>query len=147
LNCIVDPRNERHLANDPIVITSHLPVEALEIEYPLTVLCHELVDDSDGGGRFRRVYRAEADCYLRIDGPRLMTLLWALDGGEPGGCCTFLFGGGVEPFVAVSGALRAGKTVEIITPSADGYGQPSARASTAISRALADMNANRNPAS
>jgi len=96
LNCIVDPRNERHLANDPIVITSHLPVEALEIEYPLTVLCHELVDDSDGGGRFRRVYRAEADCYLRIDGPRLMTLLWALDGGEPGGCCTFLFGGGVE---------------------------------------------------
>jgi Hydantoinase B/oxoprolinase len=43
--------------------TSNLPVEALEVEYPLTVLRFELVDGSGGAGRFRggmelrRVYR------------------------------------------------------------------------------------------
>ena len=33
--------------------TSNLPVEALEIEYPLTVLRYELVDGSGGAGRSR----------------------------------------------------------------------------------------------
>jgi len=48
-----------HLTN-----TSNLPVEALEVEYPLTVLRYELVDGSGGAGRsrggmgLRRVYRA-----------------------------------------------------------------------------------------
>jgi N-methylhydantoinase B len=57
--------------------TSNLPVEAPETEYPLTVLRYELVEGSGGAGRFRggkglrRVYRAEADCQLRLDGLRL----------------------------------------------------------------------------
>src|SRR5262249_31442284 len=57
-----------HLTN-----TSNLPVEALEIEYPLTLLRYELVDGSGGAGRhrggvgLRRVYRAPADCHLRLD--------------------------------------------------------------------------------
>jgi N-methylhydantoinase B len=59
--------------------TSNLPVEALEVEYPLTVLRYELVDGSSGAGRFRggmglrRIYRAEAECQLRLDGSRLLT--------------------------------------------------------------------------
>jgi len=110
--------------------TSNLPVEALEVEYPLTVLRYELVDGSGGAGRFRggmglrRVYRAEAECYLRLDGSRLLTPPWGLAGGEPGGCGAFRFGDGVEPFVGGSGRLRAGETVEIITPGAGGYGPP-----------------------
>ena len=113
--------------------TSNLPVEALEVEYPLTVLRYELVDGSGGAGRFRggmglrRVYRAEAECYLRLDGSRLLTPPWGLAGGEPGGCGAFRFGDGVEPFVGGSGRLRAGETVEIITPGAGGYGPPRAR--------------------
>ncbi len=57
--------------------TSNLPVEALEIEYPLTLLRYELVDGSGGPGKqrggmgLRRVYRAEADCRVRVDGSRL----------------------------------------------------------------------------
>ncbi|MGH7040304.1 MAG: hydantoinase B/oxoprolinase family protein [Stellaceae bacterium] len=111
--------------------TSNLPVEALEGEYPLTVLRYELVDGSGGGGRFRggmglrRVYRAEADCHLRLDGSRLITPPWGLAGGQPGGCGAFRFGEGVAPFAKGSGALRAGETVEIITPGAGGYGAPS----------------------
>jgi N-methylhydantoinase B len=62
-------------------MTSNLPVEALEIEYPLTVLRYELVEGSGGAGRFRggmglrRVYRAEAECQLRLNGSRLLTPL------------------------------------------------------------------------
>ena len=108
-----------------------LPVEALEVEYPLTVLRYELVDGSGGTGRFRggmglrRVYRAEAECHLRLDGSRLLTPPWGLGGGNPGGCGAFRFGDGVEPFVSGSGSLRTGETVEIITPGAGGYGNPS----------------------
>ncbi|HJU17620.1 MAG TPA: hydantoinase B/oxoprolinase family protein [Stellaceae bacterium] len=113
--------------------TSNLPVEALEVEYPLTVLRYELVDGSGGAGRFRggmglrRVYRAEADCRLRLDGSRLLTPPWGLEGGRPGGCGAFRLGDGVEPFVRGSGHLRAGQTVEIVTPGAGGYGAPRER--------------------
>ena len=53
--------------------TSNLPVEALEVEYPLTLMRYELVDGSGGAGQFRggmglrRVYRANHDCRVRID--------------------------------------------------------------------------------
>ena len=108
--------------------TSNLPVEALEVEYPLTVLRYEFADGSGGAGRrrggmgLRRVYRAEADCRLRLDGSRLLTPPWGLFGGMEGGCGAFRLGPGVEPFVQGSGSLRAGDTVEVITPGAGGYG-------------------------
>ena len=110
--------------------TSNLPVEALEVEYPLTLLRYELVDGSGGAGRhrggmgLRRVYRAEADCHLRLDGSRLYTPPWGLAGGSPGGRGEFRYGEGVEPFVQGAGFLRAGQIVEIITPGAGGYGSP-----------------------
>src|SRR6185437_1039374 len=85
--------------------TSNLPVEALEVEYPLTLLRYELVDGSGGPGRhrggmgLRRVYRAEAECDLRLDGSRLFDAPWGLAGGSPGGRGGFSFGDGVEPFI------------------------------------------------
>ena len=122
--------------------TSNLPVEALEIEYPLTVLRYELVEGSGGAGRFRggmglrRVYRAEAECQLQLDGSRLFTPPWGLNGGYPGGRGAFRFGDDVEPFVNGSGRLSAGDKVEIITPGAGGYGAPFERASEAVERDL-----------
>ena len=113
--------------------TSNLPVEALEVEYPLTVLRYELVDGSGGAGKFRggmglrRVYRAEAECHLRLDGSRFFTPPWGLDGGEPGGCASFSFSERTEPFVQGAGVLHAGDVVEIITPGAGGYGSPEER--------------------
>jgi N-methylhydantoinase B len=124
--------------------TSNLPVEALEVEYPLTVLRYELVNGSGGAGRFRggmalrRVYRAEAECHLRLDGSRLLSPPWGLDGGHPGGLGAFRFGSGVEPFVQGSGTLRAGETVEIVTPGAGGYGPPSQRDPGAAERDVAN---------
>ncbi len=113
--------------------TSNLPVEALEGEYPLSVLRYELVNGSGGAGRrrggmgLRRVYRAEAECRLRLDGSRLRSAPWGLAGGFPGGKGEFRFGPGVGPFEHGSGALKAGDIVEIITPGSGGYGPPEER--------------------
>ncbi|MBV9811121.1 MAG: hydantoinase B/oxoprolinase family protein, partial [Acetobacteraceae bacterium] len=112
--------------------TSNLPLEALEGEYPLTLLRYELVDGSGGAGRFRggmglrRTYRAEADCHVRVDGSRLRSAPWGLAGGKPGGKGAFNFGPGVAPFVRGAGFLRKGEVIEIVTPGAGGYGAPAA---------------------
>jgi N-methylhydantoinase B len=124
--------------------TSNLPAEALELEYPLTLLRYELVDGSGGDGRFRggmglrRVYRAEADCRLRLDGSRLRSAPWGLAGGLPGGMGAFAFGPGVAPFDHGSGVLRRGQIVEIVTPGAGGYGPPGAREPAAVRRDIAE---------
>ncbi|MGH7190432.1 MAG: hydantoinase B/oxoprolinase family protein, partial [Acetobacteraceae bacterium] len=120
--------------------TSNLPVEALEGEYPLTVLRYELVNGSGGAGRqrggmgLRRVYRAEAECRVRLDGSRLRSAPWGLAGGLPGGKSEFRLGPGVAPFAHGAGLLRPGDTLEIITPGAGGYGVPAERAPVLIKR-------------
>ena len=71
--------------------TSNLPVEALEIEYPLTLMRYELVEDSGGVGQYRggmglrRVYQATHDCRVRVDITRQRSQSWGLFGGGPGG--------------------------------------------------------------
>ena len=122
--------------------TSNLPVEALEGEYPLTVLAYELVDGSGGPGAFRggmglrRVYRAEAECRLRIDGSRLASRPWGLAGGGEGGGCSFRFSEGTAPFEHGNGTLRPGDVVEIVTPGAGGYGAPAFRDIALVRRDL-----------
>jgi N-methylhydantoinase B len=120
--------------------TSNLPVESLETEYPLTLLRYELVDGSGGAGRFRggmglrRVYRAEADCRLRVDGSRLRSSPWGLAGGLPGGRAAFDFG--TAPFDHGKGPLRKGDIVTVVTAGAGGYGPAAARAPDAVVRDL-----------
>lgn len=122
--------------------TSNLPVEALEIEYPLTVLRYELVDGSGGPGRqrggmgLRRVYRAEADCRLRIDTSRLRSRPWGLAGGLEGGMASVGFSEGTPPFDHGNGPLRRGDVVEVVTPGAGGYGPPDERADEDVARDL-----------
>jgi N-methylhydantoinase B len=124
--------------------TSNLPAEALELEYPLTLLRYELVDGSGGAGQFRggmglrRVYRAEADCRVRLDGSRLLSAPWGLDGGLPGGSGGFVYSAGMTPFDHGSGLLKAGQVVEIITSGAGGYGPPAARDPAAVRRDVAE---------
>ncbi len=113
--------------------TSNLPAEALEGEYPLTLLRYELVDGSGGAGRqrggmaLRRVYRADRECRLRLDGARLRSAPWGLEGGRPGAMGAFLFSPGVVPFDHGNGTLRPGDLVTIVTPGAGGYGPAALR--------------------
>ncbi len=112
--------------------TSNLPAEALETEYPLTLLRYELVDGSGGPGRFRggmglrRVYRAEAECRLRVDGSRLRSAPWGLAGGMSGGRASFDFSG--APIDRGRGPLRKGDIVTVVSAGAGGDGPPAGRA-------------------
>jgi N-methylhydantoinase B len=128
-----------HLTN-----TSNLPVEALEIEYPLTLLRYELVDGSGGPGRhrggmgLRRVYRAEAECRVRVDGSRMLSAPWGLFGGEPGGKAAITLHGGAAPLYHGSGTLRKGEIIEVVTAGSGGYGPPAQRDPAAVRRDLAE---------
>jgi len=124
--------------------TSNLPVEALEIEYPLTLLRYELVENSGGSGRqrggmgLRRVYRAEHDCRVRVDGARLLSPPWGLFGGLPGSTSAIVVGNGAVPLDHGNGALRRGEVIEVVTPGSGGYGPPRERASADLARDLAE---------
>ena len=128
-----------HLTN-----TSNLPVEALEIEYPLTLLRYELVDGSGGPGRhrggmgLRRVYRAEAECRVRVDGSRMLSPPWGLFGGAPGGKAGCGLHGGAAPFDHGSGVLRKGEIIEVVTAGSGGYGPPGERDPDAVRRDIAE---------
>jgi N-methylhydantoinase B len=123
--------------------TSNLPVEALEVEYPLTLIRYELVNGSGGGGKFRggmglrRVYRADAECRVRLDLSRLRSVSWGLFGGLPGKSSRIVCGPGVV-IEKDNAALKAGQWFEIITPGAGGYGPPAERDGAAIARDLAE---------
>ncbi|WEX11039.1 hydantoinase B/oxoprolinase family protein [Chelativorans sp. AA-79] len=123
--------------------TSNLPVEALELEYPLTLLRYELVNGSGGAGThrggmgLRRVYRAEAECRLSVEGSRVHSRPWGLAGGGAGLPSAFDFGDGREDFKGTV-ALMPGQIVEIVTPGGGGYGAPEKRAREAIARDLAE---------
>ena len=120
--------------------TSNLPVEALEPEYPLTLLRYELVDGSGGAGTWRggmglrRVYRAEAACRMGIDIARILSAPWGLEGGQPGGRGRIDYGPGVAPFVQGQGSLQPGQWIAITTPGAGGYGPPAARDPALLAR-------------
>jgi N-methylhydantoinase B len=123
--------------------TSNLPVEALELEYPLTLLRYELVDGSGGAGKFRggmglrRVYRAEADCRVRVDVSRLRSQSWGLFGGLPGARGRMVPGPGVT-FNRDAAELKAGDWFEVITPGAGGYGPPAERDRALVAYDLAE---------
>ena len=122
--------------------TSNLPLEALETEYPLTLVRYELVDGSGGPGQFRggmglrRVYRAEVECRLRVDGSRLRSSPWGLSGGLPGARAVFDFGGSIEERGVVT--LRPGQLVELVTAGGGGYGAPARRDPEAVRRDIAE---------
>ena len=75
-----------------------------------------------GGMGLRRVYRAEADCRVRVDIARRLSAPWGLFGGLPGGNAAVVLDGGAVPFDHGSGALRKGEIVEVVTGGSGGYG-------------------------
>jgi N-methylhydantoinase B len=123
--------------------TSNLPVEALETEYPLTLLRYELVEGSGGVGTYRggmglrRVYRADEDCRVRVDVSRLTSRSWGLLGGGAGGNGAVECGPGVV-FDKDNAVLKAGQWFAVVSPGAGGYGPPEARDPAAVARDLAE---------
>jgi N-methylhydantoinase B len=131
-----------------ITNTSNLPVEAIELEYPLMVETYELIEDSGGAGRYRggmgirRVLRPVGhDCIFSGAGERFTTEPWGVfggKGGRPGRFMHAVAGGASVRLPTKPGAVtvRAGEHVTIESPGAGGYGDPAARLPQAISSDL-----------
>jgi N-methylhydantoinase B len=116
--------------------TSNLPVEAIEMEYPLIVEAYELIPDSGGAGKYRgglglrRVIRPAAHSALfNGQGERFSVPPWGIFGAEPGAVGRFLLvdGSGGEtplPSKPIGVTLHASQAIKAETPGAGGYGQP-----------------------
>jgi N-methylhydantoinase B len=131
-----------------ITNTSNLPVECLEMEYPLLVEEYALVPDSGGAGRYRgglglrrtiRVLAGEAMFLGTLDRARVAP--WGVFGGAPGGRGALVRNAGTPSAEALEGKvaglrLGEGEAVTIVTPGAGGYGPPTEREAAARERDL-----------
>jgi N-methylhydantoinase B len=119
--------------------TSNLPVECLEMEYPLLVEEYGLVEESGGAGRHRggmgirrtiEVLGHEASFLGSLDRARIAP--WGLCGGKPGGCGAIILNpdrpeGRALPSKVWGFRLAPGDRVSIVTPGAGGWGFPAER--------------------
>ena len=123
-----------------ITNTSNLPVEAIEMEYPLLVESYGLVEDSGGAGRWRgglglrRVVRPlDHQAVFSGTGERFRTEPWGIFGGAPGASGRFerrSANGEVERLgnKPAEVTVRPDQAIVMETPGAGGYGDPATRA-------------------
>jgi N-methylhydantoinase B len=118
--------------------TSNLPVEAIEIEYPLIVEGYGLIPDSGGAGQHRgglglyRIIRPiEHTCIFNGAGERFANPPYGLFGGQPGICGRYLIRRDKNeerlPDKPSGVSVGPGESVIVQTPGAGGYGPPQAR--------------------
>ena len=122
-----------------ITNTSNLPVEAIEMEYPLLVEEYALVEDSGGAGRtrggmgLRRVVRPVGhETTFSGQGERFTHQPWGVFGGASGGTGRFVLRSddGTERQLETkpsSVVLGPDQCIVVETPGAGGYGPPAER--------------------
>ncbi|MBI4608701.1 MAG: hydantoinase B/oxoprolinase family protein [Candidatus Rokubacteria bacterium] len=124
-----------------ITNTSNLPVECLEMEYPLLVEDYALVDGSGGAGKFRggmgirrtiQVLDHEAQLLGTLERAEMPP--WGLQGGGPGGRAALVLNPATPqelrlPSKVWGYPLKPGDRVQIVTPGGGGWGPPSERGS------------------
>ncbi|WP_163271842.1 hydantoinase B/oxoprolinase family protein [Chelativorans alearense] len=127
-----------------ITNTSNLPVEAIELEYPLRVEEYALVIDSSGAGKYRgglgmrRVIRPVGHvCEFNGVGERFRHRPWGLFGGCDGAAGRFYVRGddGTETQLAPKASqvrLAPDAAAVMETPGAGGYGDPVERSREAF---------------
>ena len=127
-----------------ITNTSNLPVEAIEMEYPLRVEEYSFVADSGGAGRWRgglglrRVVRPVGHlCEFSGAGERFRRGPPGIFGGEAGKAGVFLLqrtDGSIEnlPGKLKSLILNLGEAVAVETPGAGGYGRAKERSAVKL---------------
>jgi N-methylhydantoinase B len=131
-----------------ITNTSNLPVESIEMEYPLVVESYSLIADSGGAGRFRggmglrRVIRPVGhDCVFNGALERATHRPWGIFGagnGAPGRLVHIPLKGNPQVLPPKpSGVLvREHESIVIESPGAGGYGLPNERSREAIAADL-----------
>jgi N-methylhydantoinase B len=131
-----------------ITNTSNLPVEVIEMEYPLRVLSYGLVENSGGAGKYRggmglrrEIMPVEHDCIFNGAGERFSNKPWGVFGGSSGGTGKFIHtkqdGNKKKLEIKPSGiTLKAGEKILVETPGAGGYGSPEERSDAGITEDL-----------
>jgi N-methylhydantoinase B len=121
-----------------ITNTSNLPVECLEMEYPLLVEEYALADGSAGAGAHRGGLGIRRTIEVLDHEATLLGTLeradippWGLGGGGPGGRAALVQNAGTPaeerlPPKVWGHRLRPGDRVTIITPGGGGWGAPAA---------------------
>ena len=110
--------------------TSNLPIECLENEYPIKILCYELIDKSYGEGKYRggkgirRTYKIEIDdCKYQSHGSRIIIKPWGLFGGKEGNCYKIYKNNEKNIEINNNGVLMKNETITIETAGGGGYGE------------------------
>ena len=126
--------------------TSNLPVEALELEYPMLVERYEFIPDSGGPGKYRgglgfvRQYRMLSnETRVRTKGDRSVYPPWGLQGGHAGGLSRFVRNPDTPQVQEITPkeynlVFGTGEALQIVTPGAGGYGPPQERDRAAVLR-------------
>jgi N-methylhydantoinase B len=119
--------------------TSNLPIEAMEMEFPLRVERYELIPDSGGAGRHRGGLGVCRDYRIIGDGVTLATRssrqrfpAQGLEGGSNGSLGAFVLDPDQPSAMKLPGTssdipLRKGALLRIVTPGGGGCGDPCER--------------------
>ena len=117
-----------------ITNSANMPIETLEMEYPMVVERYELTTDSGGPGRHRggmgihrRIRVENHDCRVDVRGSRLHAGPWGLEGGLPGAPFSYRFEPPLKDPYKKYTLLHGGQRVSIFTPGGGGHGDPKRR--------------------
>jgi N-methylhydantoinase B len=121
----------------------NIPVESIEMDYPVRVSRYELVPDSGGSGKFRgglgilREYEMLAErATVNVRGDRAAFAPRGLYNGGNGSFSTFFLeeDGGSRKKIAskFSGQIKRGQHLCIMTPGGGGFGEPAERQRDAL---------------
>jgi N-methylhydantoinase B len=121
----------------------NIPVEAIEIDYPIRIRRYELAPDTGGGGKFRgglgivREYEMLAESStINVRGDRAKFAPKGVHGGRNGAKSNYVLFDAEAPHgreipSKFSGQIRRGDRLRVTTPGGGGYGPPSERAAAA----------------
>ena len=127
----------------------NIPVEAIEMRYPLRIRQYSLRNDSGGAGRYRgglgatKVFEATSgDVVVSIRGERYFTQPWGLAGGRPAASAQAWVeraDGSIEeiPSKRVL-TLHQDESLHVDTPGGGGYGDPLERDPEAVQQDVCD---------
>jgi N-methylhydantoinase B len=132
---------QTHITN-----TSNLPVESLEVEYPLLVERYEMVPDSGGPGTWRGgmgirrdVQVLDHEAAFRGSTSRRLSAPWGLFGGHDGGKAEIRIDGELaDPSTKGQFLLKPGQVASVITAGSGGYGDPKQRDRAQVAADLRD---------
>jgi N-methylhydantoinase B len=122
-----------------ITNTSNLPIEAMEMEYPLRVLHYGLVPNSGGPGKYRgglsirKDIQALAPVLFSAHSDRHIIPPWGLNGGISGGIGRFLLNPNTSEEKQIASKVSdvlvsAGDVISVRTAGGGGFGSPLERA-------------------